>query len=392
MMHHSLLIPILALAAGTSLAQTCGTVPNSYAYANGSPIKLPDPFTFLNGTKVVTKADWACRQDEISSIFQRYELGPLPAVESVSATFASNKLSITVTAAGGKTLSFSATVKLPSGSGPFPALIALGGVSIPVPSNVAVITYNNEEIAATDPRGKGKFFDLYGKSQTTGGLLAWAWGVSRIVDALEKLGPATTKINPARLAVTGCSRNGKGALMAGAFDKRIRLTLPQEAGSGGMGCWRIVGEMKKNGTKVEDAAQIVNGDQWFATSFTQYVNDLGKLPYDHHMLAGLVAPRPLLVIENSGIDYLGPISTYGCSTAGRLIYSALGEKEAMGLTQVAHGSSHCQLPSSQNADVAAFFDKYLLDKAGVNTDIFKTDKTYNFQLSRWVDWTAPTLG
>ncbi|KAK0648293.1 hypothetical protein B0T16DRAFT_455776 [Cercophora newfieldiana] len=45
------------------------------------------------------------------------------------------------------------------------------------------------------------------------------------------------------------------------------LAIPQEGGSGAMGCWRIVGEMKRNETKTEDAAQIVNGDQWFSKEF-----------------------------------------------------------------------------------------------------------------------------
>jgi len=54
--------------------------------------------------------------------------------------------------------------------------------------------------------------------------------------------------------------------------------------------------------------EIAATDQWFVTEFLKYVNALDKLPFDHHMLAALVPPRPLLVVENSGIDYLGPIS------------------------------------------------------------------------------------
>lgn len=53
--------------------------------------------------------------------------------------------------------------------------------------------------------------------------------------------------------MTGCSRNGKGALVAGACDNHIALVIPREGGSGGPGCWRIVKDMKKNGTKVEDS-------------------------------------------------------------------------------------------------------------------------------------------
>ena len=65
-------------------------------------------------------------------------------------------------------------------------------------------------------------------------MTAWVWGVSRIIDALEQTPEA--KINFNKLAVTGCSRDGKGALMAGAFEPRFALTIPQESGSGGDTC------------------------------------------------------------------------------------------------------------------------------------------------------------
>ncbi|KAI1642094.1 uncharacterized protein F4817DRAFT_353909 [Daldinia loculata] len=55
------------------------------------------------------------------------------------------------------------------------------------------------------------------------------------------------------------------------------------------------------------------------------------------MLMALVAPRGLLVIENSGINYLGPISTHGCSIAARMVYESLGVKYAMGISQASHG-------------------------------------------------------
>ena len=217
-------VAALALLAGFSSGQSCGTLPATISFS-GNEIKLPDPFTFLNGSKVTSAAQWSCRKEEISAIIQRYELGAIPATPEVKASISSNQLSITVTA-GGKTLTMSPTIRLPSGQGPFPALIALGGASIPVPAGVAVITYDNEDIAATNPRGKGKFYDLYGKTVTTGGLVAWAWGVSRIMDALEQLGPQATNIDAKRVAVTSCSRNGKDAMVAGALEPRIRLTIP----------------------------------------------------------------------------------------------------------------------------------------------------------------------
>ncbi|KAK6953442.1 hypothetical protein Daesc_005746 [Daldinia eschscholtzii] len=385
----ALALASLATAQEVSPTPTGCTVDPEATYAKSA--KLPDPFLLADGKRLATKDEWACKRAEIRDQIQRYELGPKPAKPTVSATASGGKINI-VSSEGGKSASFSVSIKLPSGgAAPYPAVIAFEGTSIPVPAGVATITFPNHEVAADDPRGKGKFYDLYGSSHSAGALIAWAWGVSRVVDALEQLGADATKIDAKRLAVTGCSRNGKGALIAGAFDDRIALVLPQEGGSGGPGCWRIVADIKKNGTKTEDATQIINGDSWFAKAFTTYAPDTTVLPYDHHMLMALVAPRGLLVIENSGIDYLGPISTYGCSVAARLVYESLGAKDAMGISQASHGNSHCQMPSSQNSEVAAFFNKFLLGQSSVATDVVKTDGKFTWWADQWIGWTAPKL-
>ncbi|KAL7627063.1 hypothetical protein AAE478_003839 [Parahypoxylon ruwenzoriense] len=369
---------------------SCAPIPSDAIYPKSA--KLPDPFLQADGTRLSTKGAWECKRAEIRDLIQRYELGPKPPKpSSVTATISGSTISITASE-GGKSVSFSVTVRKPSGgTAPYPAVIAYGAPSIPIPAGVTTINYNNQNVAADNPRAQGKFYDLYGSSHEAGGLIAWAWGASRVIDALEALGAEQTGIDTKRLAVTGCSRNGKGALIAAAFDDRIALAIPQEGGSGGPGCWRIVGDMKKNGTKVEDAAQIVTGDGWFATKFSDYVDDVSVLPYDHHMLEALVAPRGLLVIENSGIDYLGPISTYGCSVAGRHVFEALGVPDNMGFSQASHGSSHCQMPSSQNTEVAAFFNKFLLGQDSSETDVMKTDGKFNFVPGQWIEWDAPTL-
>lgn len=43
-------------------------------------------------------------------------------------------------------------------------------------------------------------------------MIAWAWGVSALIDTLEDSSDAN--IDTTKLGVTGCSRNGKGALGA----------------------------------------------------------------------------------------------------------------------------------------------------------------------------------
>ncbi|KAL1643648.1 carbohydrate-binding module 1 [Diplodia intermedia] len=381
----------LALGAFASViprqAASCGTLPSEYSPQQYA--KLPDPFTFVNGTKVTTQDEWACRQQEISQLFQSFELGvkpPKPA--SITSTLSSNTLSITAQESG-KSVSFSVSIAYPSsGTAPYPAIIAYGYPSIPIPAGVATITFNNDDVAAqqsTGSRGQGKFYNLYGSSHSAGAMTAWAWGVSRIIDALEANTDA--KIDATRVGVTGCSRNGKGAFVAGAMDDRVALTIPQESGAGGAACWRISDQQKAAGKNIQTASQIVGENVWFSKAFEQYSSRVPYLPEDHHMLAALVAPRGLLVIEND-IDWLGPVSTTGCMKVGRLIYQAAGVADAMGFSLVG-GHDHCSFPSSQQPELSAYIDKYLLKGSSSTAGIEKSNQNVN--TADWVDWTLPTL-
>ena len=351
---------------------------------------LPDPFLPLDGARVTTKAEFEYRQQEISALFQQYELGTFPpAPATVTGSFASDSLTINIEDAGGST-SFSVSIAYPSGGeGPYPAIIAYGALSIPQPEGVASITFMNDEVAVqtdTSSRGQGLFYDLYGSDHTAAATTAWAWGVSRIVDALESTPDAN--IDATKLAVTGCSRNGKGAIIAGALEPRIALTIPQESGSGGSACWRISDDQQANGAEVQTASQIITENVWFSTAFEQYVNDVSVLPVDHHMLAGLVAPRGLYVVENTDMEWLGSESTFGCMTAGHKIFEALGVPDNMGYSQVG-GHQHCQFPSSQQTELDAFVGKFLLGEE-TDTAVMKTDGGFTFD-EKWTDWTVPEL-
>jgi len=81
-----------------------------------------------------------------------------------------------------------------------------------------------------------------------------AWGLSRIIDALEITSSA--RINTSKIGGTGCSRNGKGALVAGAFEPRIVLAI-QESGSGGSAYWRLSNSQKAVRQNVQTASEIV---------------------------------------------------------------------------------------------------------------------------------------
>ncbi|KAJ8483232.1 hypothetical protein ONZ45_g7877 [Pleurotus djamor] len=367
---------------------SCSAIPSSISFSNTA---LPDPFQPISGgARITTKDQWTCRRNEISQLLQRFELGAMPPKpQSVTASFSGGRLTINVSDQG-KSISFQVTISSVSGSGPVPAIIAYGGPSIPIPAGVATITFNNDDIAAQQDgssRGKGKFYTLYGANHSAGALMAWAWGVQRIIDALE-ITPAAN-IDLKRIGVTGCSRNGKGAVVAGAFDERIALTIPQESGSGGAASWRLSNFQQTQGQNVQTAPEIVQENVWFSPSFNSFVNQVNSMPIDHHSLAGMVAPRGLFVIENTSMEWLGALSTYGCQRATKLIFQALGATANMGYSQVGN-HNHCQFPSGQQAELTAFINKFLLNGSG-NTDIFRTDGNFNFNQAQWIPWSVPTL-
>src|SRR5690625_6579462 len=104
---------------------------------------------------------------------------------------------------------------------------------------IAIIYFNNDEIGAQpfgqprhESQGQGLFYELYGSDHSAGARMAWAWGASGLIDALE--GIENSVVDPAALGVTGGSRCGEGALAIGAFDQRIAVTIPVEAGTGGV--------------------------------------------------------------------------------------------------------------------------------------------------------------
>ncbi|KAK4225418.1 hypothetical protein QBC38DRAFT_264197 [Podospora fimiseda] len=367
--------------------QTCQT---QASYPTKQDSKLPDPFVFANGNKITTKADFDCRKAEISKILQQYELGTYPPPpDSVTASMSGNSITVKVTV-GSKSIQFSANIRKPSGAGPHPAIIGIGGASIPIPSSVATITFGNDAWGAqsgSGSRGRGFFYDLFGSGHSAGSLTAWAWGVDRLIDGLEKVGASASGIDTKRLGVTGCSRNGKGAFVTGFFVDRIALVIPQESGAGGAACWRISDSEKARGQNIQTAQQIVGENPWFSKNFDAHVRSIPSTPFDHHLLAGAIAPRGLAVFENN-IDWLGPVSTTGCMKAGREIYRAYGVPNNMGFSLIG-GHNHCQFPSGQNSELTSFINYFLLNGSSPPGSVERS--TANVALNTWAPWSGTTL-
>jgi hypothetical protein len=377
---------------------------------------LPDPFLRASGQRITTRDEWTCRRAEIAAQVQEYELGPKPPKpSSVTGTFDGAELRITASEAA-RSISFSVPIARPAGApaGPIPALIVVGRSALaPVFSErgVALITFDNNAMGAqgnkregdtyTNTRGQGLFYDLYGSDHPASSMLAWAWGVSRVIDAIAST-PAAN-IDPTRIAVSGCSRNGKGALVVGAFDERIALTVPQESGAGGSASWRIsqaqmdeyrasVNPNPSGGQGVQTLAHAAGEQPWFRASFGDFGKtsaDVIRLPFDHHEVLGLVAPRALFVLDNTDMMWLGAESSFTTAVAAAEIWAALGAQGAMGASQVG-GHPHCtELPRAQLDELGAFIDRFLLGK-DAKTDVLRSDKVVPDR-ARWIRWNTPAL-
>lgn len=396
MMHCNGYIAFGDVGGGTNPGTCTLPVMPSYASLPGNT-RLPDPFKFLNGTRMTSKADWTCRRAEIAALAQEFEFGykPNTAYSATTGSYSSNNITVTVND-NGKTISFTCNIQYPTTSArPCPAIIGVGGSNLNNTAlrnlGVAIITFPNNDIAAQNnagSRGQGKFYTMYGSNHSAGALMAWAWGVSRLIDALEKT-PAAN-IDASRIGVTGCSRNGKGALTCGAYDERVKLTIPQESGSGGAASWRVSDAQKAAGQNVQTLSQIVGENCWFRANFNQFSSTANKLPFDHHMIEALCAPRALLVIENTSMEWLGNVSTWTTGNVARMVWDGLGVSDRMGFSQVGHGD-HCGFPSSQQPELTAYVQKFLIGGGTGNTNIMKTDGGLTFDRTRWVDWTVPTL-
>ncbi|MBN1578343.1 MAG: T9SS type A sorting domain-containing protein [Chitinispirillaceae bacterium] len=365
------------------------------AYSALSSIKYtPDPFEWSDKTKgrIKTRAEWRCRRAEIVEEIMKYETGQKPPKpEKFEATLSGNTINITC-GVGSNTIKLSATISRPSGapSGPIPAIINPGSLTdVFTKRGIAKINFSFESqltgAAMSGGYNQGNFYKLYPQTDA-GYMIRWAWGVSRVIDALQAL-PAAN-IDTKRIAVSGCSYMGKFALYSGTFDERIALTIPHESGGGGTISWRYSDMLEtRDKTEVENLKHA-QGAAWYSNALREFANTPDKLPFDQDELMALCAPRALFCIESSMIARMGAEAARLDAIAVRKIYAALGVEDRIGVTEA--NVNHCTWASSYTADLEAFVDKFLLGKTNVNTNILRSKFT-SVDTTTWIPWTAPTL-
>jgi hypothetical protein len=361
-------------------------VPGSWA----SSSLLPDPFTRIDGTRVTSQSEWECRRSEIKELAERTVYGDKPQPDSVTGSVTSSRITVNV-GDNGRTTSFSASVQLPSGTGPFPAVIVYGGFGADtatiLATGTAVVNYDPATVGAEGtPRNnkQGAFYNLYGATSTTGILMAQAWGVSRIIDVIEQSGGS---ILEPTTGVTGCSRYGKGAFVAGAFDQRIALTMPIESGSGGVSALRSIPQ--ESGS--QPLSSTYNEQPWLGDAFSAYTGNPGALPVDTHEVVGMIAPRGLFIMDNPHVEWLGARSGAVAALGGAEVYKALGAGSNISYHSNVSDGTHCATRSEWRTPLQQSISKFL-HGTGNPPAVVNMHPSKSAGLAQWRNWTTPTLG
>jgi dienelactone hydrolase len=294
--------------------------------------ELPDLLTRSDGSKVESKETWAKRRDELRDLVLTYEYGHLPPpaevkveeqtwapagdsalkgeakrkIDPVALPQGATETHLVIRTGPEGKIQIPLVLTRPAGKGPFPAIIrgdlCWGRVTTQIAAEVVGRGYVLAEFdrtAIVPDENVARDVGLYAlyPQHDFGALAAWAWGFHRVVDYLN----TRDDVQKDHIAVTGHSRGGKTALLAGATDQRIALTVPNNSGCGGAGCYRYQGD------KCETIDIITKRfPYWFQPQFSEFVGKVDRLPFDQHAVKALVAPRALLSNEALGDEWAIP--------------------------------------------------------------------------------------
>ncbi len=308
--------------------------------------KLPDLFTFEDGRKVTSIADWRERRKELYKTAVELQYGQIPPqpevfeLDPLCVPNATGRMNIWRITAGTKEkpISFTMYAHKPAGNGPWPVVVdgdlVYGCMQDPeiakkfLDKGIMLVAFNRCEIVPDirNPKRTGNLYETYAE-RNFGALAAWAWGYSRVLDALETLG----LVDKTSVTFTGLSRGGKTALLAGVLDERATIVNPEATCAGGSSCYRIhMKALTEDGKELrsETLKDIINAfPDWFGPGMKAYEDCEEDLPFDAHSLKALVAPRVFFDCQAKSDIWAGPVNTYQTSIAAREVWKMYGKPE-----------------------------------------------------------------
>lgn len=316
---------------------------------------LPELLKTAEEEEINTPEAWAARREELMGKAVEYQFGKiLPAPSKVTVEHLNYNKALSpknyrvICEKDGKTLSFTLRLFAPTGEGPFPVIVDgdmgfhyaydTDFVKTVLRNGCALALFDRTELAAdTTNEHPGKFgpiFDLFPEADF-GTISAWAWGYSRVVDALEILceNELATAIDLNWVVFSGHSRGGKTALLAGICDTRAAVVNPNEAGCGGTGCHRVTmrgiteeGQTTRSETLLDITRRFPD---WFGQKLIKHAGKEHMIPYDEHFLKAMIAPRILLIGSAASDIWANPVGTVITNRAAEPVFELLGAKEKL---------------------------------------------------------------
>ena len=321
---------------------------------------MPDVFSMNDGTKVTTPKQWRARREEMKAMLEYYELGhapPSPGNVKGKVLCSANYLNCTaqyrlvhLSFGPHHKLGFDIAIFLPAREEPFPTIIfpaftmtpgvnftnglittnrsllsrpvdpaqAALNFSNQLARGYAIVTWRYTECGVDNATFRTNAYYPAYPGYDWGELRGWAWGLSRVVDYVEKQ-PFADKT---KIIAVGHSRLGKMVMVAGAFDNRISLVAPAGSGCAGTGAFRFCGPGRGGKQGIE--SMTGQAPYWFASRFREFAAQVQKLPFDEHWYVALTAPRPWITAEGTEDKYCLPNAAQQTVLAARSIYQTLG--------------------------------------------------------------------
>ncbi len=274
--------------------------------------------------------------------------------------------------------------KTPAPAGGYPFIVSMHDLparQYALEHGYAMFVMNAGFIASDNMEHKGSFYDLYPYTSEpesqTGVLMAWAWGASKVLDAVAAGLGRELNLNPELSIVTGVSRWGKATAVCGAFEKRFRLVAPACSGAGGLALYKYMSEGKTYDlTAVGASKEYTYGQNeplsclqseaergWFTDRFLSYKTP-EEIPFDQYELAALGASERnfyFVIAACTSEDWVNAPSMWECYKEALKTYDELGLSDHFVLNF--HKEGHAVL----DEDLAKLFP-YFEYMTGQDTD------------------------
>jgi len=321
---------------------------------------LPDLLEFMDGTPVLSQAQWAQRRAEIHQLMVETFTGTFPSalprlldarvVQNLARADGVTEQRVELYFDTKPQVCMEICLWIPPGEGPFPVMLAAPvdwqvdrscqWPQAAVKQGYVACLFPGVSFTCKPAQGYERYKQVIPAFRKAYPKASWAdlacgaWVAGRALDYLwdERCACALVK---EQVCIIGHSRYGKQALLAAAFDARITAVVARSPGSPGSCPYRFTSR-----NTFAEAPPDFPGD-WFLPSLKQYYGREHELPMDAHGWYGLIAPRRCLIhtAYNDGCEPTFAVER--AFRAGHKVYTLLGAPEKLRVQYRAGAHNPC---------------------------------------------------